>query len=266
MPLNKQIHYCWFGETPLSETAEAALESWRQFAPGFEIVRWDESTFDVNACSFAHDAYAAQKWAFVSDYARFKIISEYGGIYMDVGTELIKDITPLLQYAPFSALEELSKTVNSGLILCADKADPMIEEVVHDYEATTFVDDPEWLHEHTVNEFFTQTLEKHGFERTDKWQEVGDWTILPSTYFNPVYGFGGYHIKEDTYGIHRFSGSWVEPKLTIKQQYVTKLSPVIGRRPAQIVGRTIAEFKTEGFTQGIKDLSQVARNRMKKQQ
>ena len=32
---------------------------------------------------YKRQAYAAKKWAFVSDYARLSVLVEYGGIYMD---------------------------------------------------------------------------------------------------------------------------------------------------------------------------------------
>jgi hypothetical protein len=44
----KIIHYCWFGGNPLSELAQKCIESWKKFCPDYEIVRWDESNFDVN--------------------------------------------------------------------------------------------------------------------------------------------------------------------------------------------------------------------------
>lgn len=40
-------------------------------------------------------------WAFAADYARFKVLKmNTGGVYMDVGSELIRDITPLLTAFP----------------------------------------------------------------------------------------------------------------------------------------------------------------------
>ena len=74
----KKIHYCWFGEKPLPELARLCIESWRKFLPDYEIIRWDESNYDVNKISYISEAYAAKKYAFVSDYARFDILYQYG--------------------------------------------------------------------------------------------------------------------------------------------------------------------------------------------
>ena len=54
-------------------------------------------------------------WAFVSDYARIKILYEQGGVYMDVDVELIKNIYPLLRDKAFMGFEA-KLFVNSGLI------------------------------------------------------------------------------------------------------------------------------------------------------
>ena len=101
MSIPKIIHYCWFGGADLPERACRVLSSWRRHAPGFEIRRCDEDTFDVNSCSWTAAAYAAKKYAFVADYARFRMIYDYGGVYMDLGSELIKDITDLFLHKSF---------------------------------------------------------------------------------------------------------------------------------------------------------------------
>ena len=75
--MNKQIpkiiHYCWFGKNPLNEEAKHCIESWKKYFPNYQIIQWNESNFDFESCDYAREAYQAKKWAFVSDYARFKI-------------------------------------------------------------------------------------------------------------------------------------------------------------------------------------------------
>lgn len=92
----KIIHYCWFGGNPLPEQYKKYMESWKKYCSDYEIVEWNESNFDVTQNQYCYEAYQASKWAFVSDYARLKIIYENGGIYLDTDVELIKDVTPLV--------------------------------------------------------------------------------------------------------------------------------------------------------------------------
>jgi mannosyltransferase OCH1-like enzyme len=99
------IHYCWFGGSPLPASVDRCLSSWRQFCPGYEIRYWDETSFPVDRCRFSLEAYAAGKWAFVSDYARLRIVFDHGGIYLDTDVELIAPLDRLLPHSAFFGFE-----------------------------------------------------------------------------------------------------------------------------------------------------------------
>ena len=77
----KVIHYCWFGRNKKSKSVLKCIQSWKKYCPDYEIIEWNEDNFDVNCIPFVKEAYDAEKWAFVTDYARLKIIFENGGIY-----------------------------------------------------------------------------------------------------------------------------------------------------------------------------------------
>lgn len=77
----KIIHYCWFGGKPLPDEYKKYIDSWKKYCPDWEIREWNESNFDFSSCEYAMEAYDAKKWAFVSDYARFKILYEGSDIY-----------------------------------------------------------------------------------------------------------------------------------------------------------------------------------------
>jgi hypothetical protein len=254
----KVIYYCWFGKGSLSTTAQKCIESWKKFASEYKIVCCNEDMFDVDSHHWTRAAYAAGKYAYVADYVRFWLIYNYGGVYMDTGSELVRDISALCaECSPFSAIEELSKTATTGLIVAAPPFNPVVAEVLEAYDAMEFSDDSQFLRAHTVNEMFTNVLEKHGFIRENKRQKVGEWTLLPSSAFNPVYGFGGFHIKRDTYSVHHYSASWAEPKFRTKKRIEQRLAPVMGRRASQVVGRIVGELKHEGLMNGLSNLVQV---------
>ena len=52
----RKIHYCWFGGAPLPAQAEKCIASWRKFCPDFELIRWDESNFDLNVTFVVDDS------------------------------------------------------------------------------------------------------------------------------------------------------------------------------------------------------------------
>ena len=259
----KIIHYCWFGHGELSVPAKRAIASWRRYAPGFEIRRCDEDTFDIDSCKWTQDAYAAQKYAFVSDYARFQVLYEHGGVYMDLGSHLVRDIGSLVDTCtPFSAIERMSMTVNSGLVISVRPGDQLVEAVMRRYERTNFENSRDFMLKHTVNEMLTDELEKLGFIREDRPQRVGEWTILPSSTFNPVYGFGGFHIRNDTYSTHQYSGSWCEPQFQVKKRVIRAITPFVGQRAAQVIGRVIGEVKVKGFRSGLQNSVAVVKGRI----
>ena len=171
--MDKVIHYCWFGGNPLTDTAKKSIASWEKYAPGYEVRQWNEGNCDYESCKWARDAHAAGMWAFVADYVRFKVLYEYGGIYMDVGSELIRSIEPLMESVPFTAFEEQSLTATTGLIVAVESHDPIIGACVERYESMDFRNDPDFLSATTVNEVFTAELEKIGFRRVDEEQRFG---------------------------------------------------------------------------------------------
>lgn len=255
MLTNKTIHYCWFGGEQLSKSAKQAIESWKKYAPDYEIKCWNESNITFDECEFATDAYACGKYAFVSDYVRFKVIYLYGGIYMDVGSELICPIDKISDLAPFSSFELKTLTVNPGLVLSANSLDPIVAEVLSYYKKLHFENTPQYLDKHIVNNVFTGILQQYTLKCNNHTQTIHGWTILNSEYFNPKYGFGGYRINENTISIHRYSASWGSAVLKEKARIEYILTPFLGVRLSQIVARIIAEFRANANSVALKHIA-----------
>ena len=76
------------------------MTSWQNHLPDYEIVKWDLTNTPIEG-EFAKKALAEKKWAFLSDYARLKILHEYGGIYLDTDVLVVKSFNELLSNASF---------------------------------------------------------------------------------------------------------------------------------------------------------------------
>ena len=50
--MEKKIHYCWFGGKKLPNKVKKCIRTWKKYLPDYEIVEWNENTFDINACEF----------------------------------------------------------------------------------------------------------------------------------------------------------------------------------------------------------------------
>lgn len=253
--MEKIIHYCWFGRNKLSQHALDVIETWKKYAPGYEIKCWNEDNFNINDHPFTKAAYESERMAFVSDYVRFWAVYNYGGIYMDLGSELIKDIRGLVSsYKCISAIEKSTCTVNSGLFLSCEKHDSLAGEVLSKYDALEYVDSDDFRSKHTVNEMFTQLLMEKGFQKKDEKQSIGKWTILPSDCFNPLYGIGGFHIKKNTYSIHQYTASWRDSKERYRDQVTHRLAFYVGHRTGEVLSRLITEFKFENMGDAFRNL------------
>lgn len=208
----KVIHYCWFGKNPLPELTLKCIESWKKYLPDYQIIEWNENNFDVNICPYVKEAYEASKFAFVSDYARFYILYNYGGIYIDVDVEVIKPIDKFLEHEAFAGFES-KKHVAPGLILGAKKGNKIIKEILDSYSNRKFLLDDGNFNLTTVVEYTTDVLLKYGLKPNNSLQNVNEMVIYPKTYFCPLsHNSKKQNFSENTYTIHHYAGSWLSEK------------------------------------------------------
>ena len=211
--MEKVIHYCWFGGKPLPRSAEKCIASWKKFLPEYRIVRWDESNFDVNAIPYTREAYAAGKYAFVSDYARFWILYHNGGVYFDTDVELIKNMDDILAKGDFLGVESKMPrmiTVNPGLGFAASRGSVLLEELLDLYRGLNFLNADGTPCLKNIVEITTEQLLKQGLKNTPEVQECCGFTIYPKDYFCPIdYDTRELVITENTRTIHHYAESWV---------------------------------------------------------
>lgn len=213
----KVIHYCWFGGKPLPKAAEKCIKSWREYLPDYEIKRWDESNFDVNLISYTKEAYAAGKYAFVSDYARFWILYNYGGVYFDTDVEVINSLNTIVNDGPFLGVEYQDSnhiTVNPGLGFAAEPRMAVISDILKQYEEFHFINDDGSFCYKNIVEVTTEYMLSQGMKNTNKCQRCAGFMIYPVDYFCPIsFETRQLTITENTRTIHHFAESWV-PKST----------------------------------------------------
>lgn len=209
MSIPKVIHYCWFGKNPLPQSVLNCIENWKRYCPDYEIIQWNESNFDVNAIRYTKEAYDNKQWAFVSDYARVKIIYENGGIYLDTDVELIKPLDPLLKYEGFMGFQQ-SKTVATGLGFGAVAMHPVLQSLVEDYYGIPFLKDDGSMDLTPCPDRNTKCLKHMGLKISDERQTIQGIQIFPSEYFSPLdWQTGKTKITSNTYSIHHYESSWL---------------------------------------------------------
>ncbi len=209
-----KIHYCWFGGRDLPEDAQRCIESWRRYFPGYEICRWDESNFDVDAIPYTREAYAAGKYAFVSDFARFWILHREGGVYFDTDVEVVRDMRALIGHGAYMGCEidgGQGIAVNPGLGAAVEAGHPMYAEIIDFYRHHNFRQPDGGINPYAVVRITTDTLIRHGLLDRPGKQTVDGINIYPAEYFNPLDdATGRLHRTDRTYSIHWYSKTWLD--------------------------------------------------------
>lgn len=203
--IDKKIHYIWFGNKQKPKKVLKCIESWKKNLPDYEIIEWNEETFNIEAerknNKFLDECYKRKLWAFVADYVRVKILYEQGGIYMDTDIEVIKDLTPLLNTQLFCGIEY--KNEKGFAILGSCKKHKVLEKMLKFYENDVWNSS-----DFIITDILTKTIDNLYGKKIRKNEEI---TIYPTTYFYPFkYGekFTPDCLTENTYTIHWWEQSW----------------------------------------------------------
>lgn len=231
------IHYCWFGGSPLPELAHKCIASWKKFFPGYEIKEWNESNYDVRKITYIAEAYNAKKYAFVSDFARFDILYQFGGIYFDTDVEVIKSLDDIIARGAFAGVERAGDagSLAAGLGIASPAASPVYKEILDSYLQCSFYRKDGSMNLMTVVDRVSAIFKKHGLKDSDEIQTVAGVTVYPSDYFCPINpATGELKITENTRSIHHYAATWTIPLRKKYMELRNKLSKKIGIKAAKV--------------------------------
>ena len=217
----KTIHYCWFGKKDLPPEAKRCIASWKKMCPDYDIIRWDENNFDVNQNPFIKAAYEAKKWAFVSDYARLKVVYDNGGIYLDTDVELRKNLDSLREHGCYIGIQQNEFLCTTGLGFGATKSNPVVLKMLESYDDLTFSES------HTLELscplLNNAVIRSYGLVSNTEITDLPEVTVYPPQYFDP---YGGENLLcNETYSVHHYAASWTSEK----NQFKRKIARWIGQ-------------------------------------
>lgn len=243
----KIIHYCWFGGNPMTELGKRCIDSWKKYCPGYEIREWNESNFDIHCCRFVEEAYEGKKWAFVADYARFYAIYNYGGVYLETDSKIIKPIDNLLSHNAFFGFG--SETMTLPLI-GSIKGGSVAKKMLDYYESHSFIQG-EKQKLMTVNEIlFNILIKEYRLVPNNKFQVLKDDTaVYPKEFFFSTDWQTGVITKNpQLYVIHYADGSWLSESEKFEVKLSRKFTKIIGAKNGKRLGKMICMIKYEGWT------------------
>lgn len=217
----KIIHYCWFGGEPIPKTTEEYIKSWRRACPDYEIREWNEHNFDISKYKYTQEAYKERKWAFISDVCRLEKIYEFGGIYLDVNTKVLKRFDKFLEDDMFIGFEQEGHIAPS--IFGAKRHHPLIKKMLDIYaNESLFLEDGN-INYTTINNRLQPILVDMGMKPDNTLQNMQGLTVYPKKYFHPRYWNSALQddITSDTHTIHYFGASWLADERREWMNFIT---------------------------------------------
>ena len=217
----KVIHGFWFSGEEKPDSYKKCFDSWSKMCPDYEIKEWNKNNYDYGKHPFVKKAVEVGAWAAATDFARMDVISEYGGIYMDMDVEVLKPLDDILGHrgiftfysdcivdpAAFAA-EPNNKIVNTMLKLFDDVEVPRSKEDFTNYYSNYF-----------LPLYMSAGIVKYGVDMNGRFQNIDDNLFLPRHLMMPL-DCMVYEVKTDadSFMIHRSNVGWKE------DDYVTSKS------------------------------------------
>ena len=259
----KIIHYCWFGRGEMPELVKQCIASWHKHMPDWEYRLWTEASIKpiLNMPTpnpslkgrgqdplnnppisrdddwldympaYVREAYAAKKYAFVSDYVRLWALEREGGLYMDVDFEVYKPFDDLMnQYNAFAGYEGSKRNPVMMGVIAAKSHHPWIQGMLQTYNHRSFIKS-DGSYDMTPNTgYFLNWMQERGFVADGIEKDFMGVHILPVKCFCPILTTGENLRCERTYcehkGLHSWNndGAWKEKVLGIfGEHWKTKL-------------------------------------------
>ncbi len=206
----KIIHYCWFGRGEMPELAKKCIASWHRYMPDYEYKLWNEDNFDVGSIAYTKEAYAAKKYAFVSDYVRLWALERGGGAYFDTDVEVFKSFDELMEYKAFAGFEGSKHLPMGTCVMASEPHGLWVSEMLDGYKGRHFCHDNGVLDLTTNVEFLCGLMREHGFVQNGKEQDYKDLHVFPVEYFSPRQTTGEYFRTDNTYCEHKGLNSWAD--------------------------------------------------------
>ena len=206
----KIIHYCWYGQNEIPEDIKYYIDTWKKYCPDYKIICWNENNTNLNENKYLKQAYDAKKYAFVTDYMRLKVLSEYGGIYMDTDIELCKSLDEYLHHRAFIGCQD-ENVFSTGLI-ASEANHPWIAKLFEHYNDLEFINNDGTYNLKPNTILITEITEDlYNWKFKNELQYLNDdICVYPVEYFCCKNWITGKIEKSsETVAIHHYKGSWL---------------------------------------------------------
>ena len=215
----KIIHYCWLSKDPIPESLQTYMESWKKLLPDYEFILWNFDRFDKKTSAWVEEAFEKKKYAFAADYIRLYAIYNYGGFYLDMDVEVVKSFDDFLHLKTAICWQDGHDGFEAACF-GAEKGASWLKTCLDYYQNKHFINSNKKMEIKPLPNIMEDTLKENRFtiESVSSIEDVLNTesekklAVLPNCFFSPKsYQTGVISITEQTYSIHHFAGSWVNP-------------------------------------------------------
>lgn len=198
--ITKNLHYTWKDKN-IPEKYLKNIDSWKKKLPGWNFIFWDDKSID--------SLLKNEKIKFKSkiekiDYAKYYIMYNFGGLYIDIDVKLYSNIEELLisnDCIFFKEKFEKDTEYYGPFLLYANKKETLYKELLLYIKAIKKIDNIKNIKTQTIEVLYsTGPLMLNNFLKNKK--------------------ITGYDVNTfSKYGKHYHDGNWFN-KTTLKDEYI----------------------------------------------
>lgn len=200
----KIIHYCWLSNDPVPIELENCMETWKEKLDGYQFIKWDFERFDKGSSVWVKEAFDNKKYAFAADYIRLYALYTYGGIYLDMDIEVLKNFDDLIDRRYFMAYEKPDSSDIEAACMGFEPHDIYLAKCLEYYDDRHFVKDSGEFDTLPLPRVMKKIAIENGIQL-----ECFDWQTFTCKSFDT----GIEYPVEHSYTIHHFAGSWLDEEL-----------------------------------------------------
>ncbi|MGL5721344.1 MAG: glycosyltransferase family 32 protein [Brevinema sp.] len=230
----RTLHRIYFGFDGKPDQYAAYLKTWEEKLPGYTIKHWNAENLPVELNTYTTALYKEKDHAFLSDYFRWWLLREYGGIYLDSDIEIInsesfdniiQSLENSTEYSSIIGIDTHKGDYTAHSMACKKGADlacfmcELYESMgaLRHWRRKYFIA-PDLVPLYFLDKGFLVD-DKGYLKKCTEPTLINDVMIYPKTYFSPIvyedYGsFSRYHAADyskKTVICHHYGSSWCTP-------------------------------------------------------
>lgn len=162
MQIPKIFHQVWLGGE-LPKRFQNYQNTWRNFHPNWKIILWNENNISKLKYLDTSVLNECANYSEKSDYLRFCILLEYGGVYIDTDFECCKNIEELIDSFEVVMGKEAIDTVQPALIASIPKQ-KIIKEIFQSFPLQlqkTYLSSTHKIGPHYISPYFLINQSPH---------------------------------------------------------------------------------------------------------